>query len=120
MSEQVDIVQVHEPWSELLLEDGTRLRHRYTVGSVRRTNQFDAEMNPIYELRSTLLQTVVIAPQNLMRPSPLSPKQAEESLNAPGSKDAPRAAGPDERTDREPAGSVAGGAGDHPAEAAGP
>lgn len=49
-----------EPWCELLLEDGTRLRVKLVVtGVYRLEGEVDEEGSPVYATRSQNLQTVI-------------------------------------------------------------
>lgn len=60
----VPIAQSSEHWSEYKLEDGTTLRVKFAVGSIiRLTGQYDAENNPIYSVKGTVL-TIPIVPDS--------------------------------------------------------
>ena len=52
----VDILQAREEWSELKLSDGTKIRLKPIVASVRRfRRQYNAEGDPIYQVKSAIV-----------------------------------------------------------------
>lgn len=67
--EEVLVAESIEKWSELTLEDGSRLRIKATVVSaVRIDNLFDQEGNPSYTLNIAPTVALISAPDNLKRP----------------------------------------------------
>ncbi len=52
----VDILQAREEWSEIKLSDGTRIRMRPIVASVRRIrNQYNDTGDPLYEVKTAIV-----------------------------------------------------------------
>jgi len=63
----VPIVQSNEDWREYRLEDGSTLRIKFAVGSVMRLDDFDADGNPIYVVKGTLLTIPLVVPDSLKK-----------------------------------------------------
>lgn len=58
----VKVTEANEPWSEYILEDGTKLRMKQTVVSVAKLNATGAgDDDPIYSVQSQ--QTLSVIPQ---------------------------------------------------------
>jgi hypothetical protein len=57
----VNVVKTDEPWSEYVLEDGTKLRMKQTVINVVRLDDKDDNGNPMYSIQSQ--QTLFVIPQ---------------------------------------------------------
>lgn len=93
-SEERTVVNVSEPWSELTLEDGTRIKYRLSVAHVERLlGKFDGAGEPIYTLRWSPINVMVLAPAGLRRPSPIKQESILDDYQGTG----PASAGNDER-----------------------
>jgi hypothetical protein len=57
----VKVIQSDEPWSEYILEDGTKLRMKQTVVNVVKLDKVDDHGDPIYSIQSQ--QTLSVIPQ---------------------------------------------------------
>ena len=66
LAEKVDIKDSKEPWSEYQLEDGSVVRVRPVVSRVLKTEEFDSDGNPIYQL-SVANVVFVDVPENVKR-----------------------------------------------------
>ena len=65
----IEATQSSEYWNQYLLEDGTLLKMKLVLQKVLRVdNEYDAEGNPIYIMRSTNV-TAITAPNSLKKPS---------------------------------------------------
>lgn len=65
---EVGVTEVTERWSEILLEDGSRLKVKPNVlGALRADGQYDPEGNPVYALKSSQIMMVVSAPIHLRK-----------------------------------------------------
>jgi hypothetical protein len=49
-AEKVSVKETRENWSEYILEDGSLARVKPILAKVLRTEEFDSEGNPIYQL----------------------------------------------------------------------
>ena len=49
------------------MEDGSTLRIKFAVGSVMRLDDFDADGNPIYVVKGTLLTIPLVVPDSLKK-----------------------------------------------------
>ena len=66
-AQAVEVAEATRPWTDFLLEDGTRLRVHVVVNAVHRIEgEYDSRGNPMYHVHS---QTVfsVTAPEELRR-----------------------------------------------------
>ena len=64
---EVPVTETTERWTDVLLEDGTKLRLKPTVLSVIRVDgQFDPDGNPMYMLKSSQVM-VADAPPHLRK-----------------------------------------------------
>ena len=56
----VGVVESTERWSDVLLEDGTRLSVKVNIAeAIRIDNDHDADGNPVYAIASSLISRVV-------------------------------------------------------------
>ena len=63
---EVDIDESTERWSEIRLKDGTVLRAKVVVVSVARLDdQHDPDRNPVYNIKSQTIVSVVDSPDEL-------------------------------------------------------
>jgi hypothetical protein len=64
----VAINEQTERWSEIMLEDGSKLRVKPNVVSVIRVEgQWDSDGHPLYAIKSNIIMTVVDSPAHLKR-----------------------------------------------------
>jgi hypothetical protein len=64
----VPVTAAKEDWSLYKLEDGTELRVKLTVGSILRlADQYDADNNPVYVVKGTVLTLPVVVPESLRK-----------------------------------------------------
>jgi hypothetical protein len=52
IGELMNIIEAKEPWSEYLLEDGTKIRVRQSVVSITKTDLKNQDSIPIYVVQS--------------------------------------------------------------------
>lgn len=65
---EVPVLESTERWTEIALEDGTKLRVKPTVlAAIRVTGQYDQEGNPMYALKSSQVMMVSSAPEHLRK-----------------------------------------------------
>ena len=61
------MVEAHEKWTEIKLEDGSSLRIKAVIiGAVRIEGQYDQEGNPLYMVKANQVMTVS-APDHLRK-----------------------------------------------------
>ena len=64
----VSINEQTERWTDVVLSDGSTLRVKPNVVSVIRVpDQWDADGNPLYAIRSNIIMTVASAPAELKK-----------------------------------------------------
>jgi hypothetical protein len=65
---EVPIVTSNERWSEYELEDGSVIRAKVNaIGFVRIDGQYDQEGNPLYAMKSQIVQVIGTVPDRLRR-----------------------------------------------------
>jgi hypothetical protein len=63
----VEVAEASRPWTDFLLEDGTRLRVHVVLDAVHRLEgEFDARGNPMYYVNSRTISSVS-APEELRK-----------------------------------------------------
>lgn len=63
----IPVTEAHETWNQYILDDGTVLRMKIVVTDVYRIEgQYDRDGNPIYQVKSTNVVTV-LPPDSLKR-----------------------------------------------------
>ncbi len=63
----VPVDESNERWTDVLLQDGTRLRIKSSIVSVARLDEFDAQDNPVYFVNATPVLVIGEVPQELKR-----------------------------------------------------
>jgi hypothetical protein len=67
---EVTVTEANEAWSKVTLEDGTVIKLKPVVTSVvRAKGQYDAEGNPLYIVKTSLILIPEQVPTNLKRPT---------------------------------------------------
>jgi hypothetical protein len=65
---QIEVAEATRPWTDFLLEDGTRLRVHIVIDAVHRLEgQFDARGNPMYYVNTRTVHSVT-SPESMRRP----------------------------------------------------
>lgn len=66
---EVQVLESHDRWTEITLEDGTIMRVKPNVMSaIRLDGQYDGEGNPMYGLKAVPIMTIVSSPERLRKP----------------------------------------------------
>ena len=64
----VNVEESNERWSEITLQDGTKIRIKLSVIAVRRAeNEYDPQGRPYYSIDMTPVIAVTEVPENLLR-----------------------------------------------------
>jgi hypothetical protein len=65
---EVGVTESTERWSDILLEDGSRLRVKPSIiGAIRLDGMFDQDGNPAYALKGSQTSIVVSSPEHLRK-----------------------------------------------------
>jgi hypothetical protein len=59
IGESMDIVEFKEPWSEYILEDGTKIKAKQAVVNIVKLDKIAPDGNPTYVLQSQQMMLVV-------------------------------------------------------------
>jgi hypothetical protein len=59
LGESMDIVESKEPWSEYILEDGTKIKAKQAVVNIVRLDQKNADGTPVYMLQGQPMMLVI-------------------------------------------------------------
>jgi hypothetical protein len=57
--ENMDICESKEPWSEYVLEDGTRIKAKQAVVNIAKLEQKNPDGTPVYVLQSQSIMSVI-------------------------------------------------------------
>jgi S-adenosylhomocysteine hydrolase len=73
---EVAIKESTERWTEIELEDGTRVRVKPNVlSAIRLDNRFDADGNPMYVMKGSQTMMIVSSPEHLRQNTKVSKVQ---------------------------------------------
>jgi len=73
---EIPVVETTERWTEITLEDGSRLRLKSAVMTgVRIDGEFDIEGNPVYVLNAAPVLAIIEIPDRLKNPDRLKKKK---------------------------------------------
>jgi len=72
---EVSVKESTERWTDIELEDGTKLRFKPTIISALRVDgQYDGDGNPVYAVKSSNTMVVASAPSHLRKGATVSTK----------------------------------------------
>jgi hypothetical protein len=59
VGENMDIIQLKEPWAEYILEDGTKIKTKQAIINIVKLDQKNPDGTPVYVLQSQSMMSII-------------------------------------------------------------